>query len=324
MPILYVGTDIAKSSIDIAFVIDKKYHAKYPNHANGFAQIEIFAKNTLTQNSTTSISLHFILESTSTYWQDFAHWAHAQGHRVSVINPTFIHAYGKSLGLRDKTDKVDALLLARYGSREQPTPWQPAPTHIVALVALNRQLAHAKTRLVCEKIRLDTAHADTRPFVLDSIAYWRTQITQLYARIWQMIGDDPVLYRRATLLQTIPGIGKKTAILLVPLILPEKFKSAKHLASFVGVVPRLHQSGSSVHKLPAVGYSGRADIREGLYMPAVAICFGKHRAYRAFVDRLLAHGKNKQQIIIAMMRKLLVIAYQVIVTDTPFDPSKHS
>lgn len=314
---LYIGIDIAKYHLDIAFCINQQYHHRQCANHLPFEQVFIFLSQMVDHTR-----WHFILESTNIYWQTFAQYMHAQGFGVSVINPNFVYAYGKSLGIKNKSDKLDAKLLARYGEREQPNLWQPMPDIFAQLDAMNRQLLHAKKQCMREKIRLHTACTYQADFIKDSINYWQTHIKNLDNTIWQHINTHPLLTHRAKLLQGIYGIGKKTTPLLLALILPERFDTAKKLVSYVGLAPQQNSSGLT-QKNTIIGHSGRRDIRQALYMPAVVVAFGKYRAYQAFVMRLLSKGKHKKQIIIAVMRKILTIAYAVICQNTPFDPNKH-
>lgn len=318
---LYIGIDIAKHSFDAVFEqADTLHHCQFCNDVQGFHDLHHWV---MTYHYSTD-KPHMVMEATGNYWQALATWANAHNLNVSVVNPLHLHAYAKSLGIRTKTDKQDAKLLARYGRHEHPRPWQPKPAHINTLNALLRQLRHHKQSLAKERTRLETACPDTKPHTQNNIRYWQDSIERLELELWQLIDSNDKLTHRASLLATIPGIGKKTIPLLLALIGDgSDFATAKHLVSFVGLAPRHHQSGISIHKTSAIGFSGRKDIRQALFMPAVVVGFGRYPAFQRFVKRLEQQGKHKKQIIIAIMRKLLVIAYNVIKHDRAFDPTCH-
>lgn len=270
------------------------------------------------------LSIHIIMEATSIYWQPLANWAYHQQLRVSVINPLYIRTYAKAVAQRIKNDKQDAALLARYGQKEQPRLWLPKPKEYEELSALVAQRLHHKRSLIKERTRLETASTHTRHLTEYNIRYWQESLTRIDELIWQLIENHAHLSKHADLLGSIPGIGKKTIPILLNLIRDgTDFKNAKHLVSFVGLAPREYQSGTSIHKQATIGKAGRPDIKEALFMSAMVIGFGRHRAFTNFVGRMNRQGKPKKQIIVALMRKLLVIAYQVITTNTPFDPSHH-
>lgn len=270
------------------------------------------------------VSVHIVMEATSIYWQPLATWAFQQNIKVSVVNPLYIHAYAKAVAKKIKTDKQDAALLARYAQKEQPRLWLPRPKEYDELTALVNQRSHHKKILIKERTRLETASYYTKHLTQHNIRYWQDSLTQIDDLIWQLIKSNPDLSHHAKLLSSIPGIGKKTIPVLLNLIGDGTgFDSAKHLVSFVGLAPREYQSGTSIHKQATISKAGRHDIKEALFMPAVVIGFGRHRAFIGFVERLQKNGKPKKQIIIALMRKLLVIAYQVIITNTPYDKNRH-
>lgn len=318
---IYIGIDISKSSFDACFEYNLHlYHQKFTNNTVGFQDFLHWL-----QSHEQHKLLHIIMEATSNYWQNLANWAYHHQLKVSVINPNHIYSYGKAVGKRSKTDKQDAKLLARYGRHEKPRLWVPKPQEYNNLNALVNQRLHHKKALIKERTRLETASIHTKTIALTNIHYWQNSIHLLDKKIWQLIRSHSHLAQRAKLLASIPGVGKKTIPILLALITDgTPFENAKHLVSFVGLAPREYNSGSSIHKQASIGKSGRADIKEALFMPAVVIGFGRHRAFVGFVERLQQKGKTKKQIIVALMRKILVIAYQLIVTETFFDPQRHS
>ena len=147
---------------------------------------------------------------------------------------------------------------------------------------------------------------------------------QIDDQISLLIDKTPELKHRASLLATIPGIGKKTLPYLLATIGDgSSFQSAKHLASYAGLSPRHHQSGISIHKQSAIGFSGQKELRSALFMPAVVVSFGRYPTFEKFVKRMEKKGKTKKQIIIAIMRKLLTISHAVIRQNRPFDKHIH-
>lgn len=100
-----------------------------------------------------------------------------------------------------------------------------------------------------------------------------------------------------------------------------QFKNGKAAATYAGLTPMVYESGSSVCGKPRMSKIGHSDIRKALYMPALVYSFGKckDRVYKHFVDGLLARGKAKKVIIVALMRKLVVIAQSILKSQKPFD-----
>ena len=122
------------------------------------------------------------------------------------------------------------------------------------------------------------------------------------------------------MLVSIPGIGETTAAKILGEILDVKlYQSARQLAAFAGLAPRLHESGSSVRKRAKLSKTGAPRLRKALYFPAIAAI--RHNPYvRALSERLKERGKCPMQVIGAAMRKLIHIAYGVLKSGRPFDP----
>jgi transposase len=136
-------------------------------------------------------------------------------HEVSVVNPAQISAYAKSVLQRGKTDVQDARLIAHFCEREQPMLWQPAPPSQRELLQLVRQLQHLNEAYQAEQNRLNTSSGAVRASIADTVGFLAGQIKQLTAQIDQHIDQhidqDPTLKQNRALLDSIPGIGDKTA-----------------------------------------------------------------------------------------------------------------
>ena len=126
------------------------------------------------------------------------------------------------------------------------------------------------------------------------------------------------------MLRTIPGVGPVAATaILAELPDPARFATAQQAAAYAGLAPREYRSGTSVKKRTRLSKAGNARLRKALYLPALtATRFNPLVA--AFYDRLVAAGKPKMAAVGACMRKLLMIAYGVLKSRTPFDPAKGS
>ena len=98
----------------------------------------------------------------------------------------------------------------------------------------------------------------------------------------------------------------------------QRFKNAKHLASFIGVAPRLMESGTSVRGRSRMSKIGRSQLRKAFFLPAM-VALRYNPIIKSFGERLRASGKNKMQIIGATMRKLIHIVYGVLKNGVPFD-----
>lgn len=313
-----LGIDIAKHKFDIALIINGKFKSKVlDNNPTGFAALIDWLK----AHQVTHV--HACMEATGIYWEALATDLADRGHLVSVVNPAQISAYAKSTLQRGKTDVQDARLIARFCEREQPQVWQPAPANQRVLLQLVRQLEHLNEAYQAEQNRLKTSSGDVYDSIEQTIAFLGEQIKQLSNKIDQHIDQDPTLKSNRTLLDTIPGIGNKTAPwLLAYLGTGERFGRGKQAAAFAGLTPMPWQSGVSVRGKSRISKTGHTELRKILFMPALAT-YGRKKAFVAFVERLKANGKKPIEIVVALMRKIITIAQAVLKTQTPFDASLH-
>ena len=129
---IHLGIDIAKLKFDIALLNQGKFKTKvFANDASG---INACLKWLGTHAAE---PVHACLEATGSYGEALACALHDAGHTVSVLNPARTKAYAQSLGLRQKTDAVDAKMLAHFVQTQQPAVWTPPPPELRALQALS-------------------------------------------------------------------------------------------------------------------------------------------------------------------------------------------
>ena len=204
-----LGIDIAKHKFDAALILNGKY------------------KNKAFDNDQTG------------YWEALASYLVDAHHEVSVVNPAQISAYAKSALQRGKTDVQDARLIARFCEREQPMLWQPAPASQRGLLQLVRQLQHLNEAYQAGQNRLKTSTGAVHASIAETVGFLAGQIKQLTAKIGEHIDQDPALKQNRALLDSIPGIGDKTAPwLLAYLGAGERFGRGKQAAAFAGLSPR--------------------------------------------------------------------------------------
>ena len=315
---MFLGIDVSKKSLDVALLGagPKPRHKVFANNASGHGEMLAW----LEQHSPDAV--HACLEATGT-WADAAALAlHAAGHRVSLVNPAQIHAFGKSGLKRTKTDKADAVLMARFCEMHRPPKWQPPAPEIQQLQGLMRRLKHLQEMLTMEKNRLSSGGvcAAVQASIEEHILYLEEQMDKTRRQVKDHIDGQPDLKGKAQLLDSIPGIGEATAaLLLAELGDMTQFNSARQVAAFAGLVPRIRESGSSVRGRARLSKIGSSRLRQSLYFPALA-ALRSNPFVKALGLRLSAQGKSKMLIVGAAMRKLLHLAYGVLKSGQPFNP----
>lgn len=313
-----LGIDIAKASFAVTLLAaGDAYHAHFSNDGVGFAKLTRWLhKRQIAQ-------LQACMEATGAYWEALADYLHAQGHVVSVVNPARIKAFAESHLARNKTDQLDAQLIARFCHSQQPLAWTPPPPEQRALQALVRQV-EALQQMRQQEVNRLAAGVEVTAVVAAlqaHIAFIEEQIEQLLQQVEAHIQQHPHLREQRELLVSIPGIGKRTALtLLAEIVEVTRFSGAPQLAAYAGVSPRQRRSGSSVRGRTRLCKTGNAALRKALYFPAI-VARRHNPLIRTFCDRLAQRGKTKMQIIGAAMRKLLHLVYGVLKSGQPFDPN---
>jgi len=308
-----LGIDIAKMKLDVCLLINgKALMKKFDNELKGFKLLQGWLRSLRIERA------HACLEATGSYGEAVAEFLHEQGHRVSVVNPLRINGFAKSDLKRNKTDQADARTIAEFCLAKDPEDWHPMPPEIKQLQALTRRIEALERMLGVETNRLEMAPDAVRPSIERMIETLREEIENVQRLIKDHINNNPDLKRQSNLLQTIPGIGEKTARLLLGEIEFHSFESARALAAFVGVTPRRFQSGSSINRT-RLSKLGNGRVRKALYFPAI-VAVQCNQIVKLFAQRLSDNGKTPMQVVGAAMRKLLHIAFGVIKNNRPFDP----
>jgi transposase len=310
-----LGIDVGKEYIDCELLGEKRATRRVHNTVRGFEQLVAWLGNRKVRK------VHACMEATGGWSEELAYYLQERGHDVSIVNPVQIRAFGQSELSRTKTDRADAGLIARFCLAMKPTVWEPptpAERRLRQLVRRRRSLVEMRTQ---ELNRLEAPGTENvEKSIRKLIATLDEEIVELGSAIKKTIDDDDDLKGKRDLIESIDGIGPTTsATILAEAPHIDKFESAKALTAFAGVCPQLRQSGRSVSSSRTTKIGNR-EIRKVLYMAAMA-ALRSNAVIKAFADRLQERGKTKMEIIVATMRKLLVLVFGVLKTKQPFDPN---
>jgi transposase len=312
----YAGADISKAWLDIALLppdangggggSERCPRMRAANDAAGHAAIQAWIARQVggggggggggePASAEPEPLVHLGLEATGAYGVAFARVMVAAGFRVSLINPAQIKSFGKSELLRNKTDRIDAALIARFCRALTPPAWMPPPDAVVELRALVRRCAALKEMRTAEINRLKSGalSADAAASVERTIAFLDAEIATISAAAARLIAADPELARQAELLRSIPGFGPRAvAVLLGELPDLRRFEHAKKVAAFVGIAPSENSSGT---RQPGPGSGAISRVGNPLVRSTLVLCaLSARRAnpvLKLFADRLAAAGK---------------------------------
>lgn len=315
-----IGIDVSKRKLDIALLIKGKVKSKvFDNSTAGHAGLTqwLLGHGVLPEQS------HICLEATGPYSETVAIALVEAGWRVSVVNPARIKGFAQGELVRNKTDRADASLLARFCAAMQPSLWEPPPLAWRELRGWVDRLQALKQMHQQESNRMEAYRASGQAPLMKAVRSHLDWLEEKIATLERDINDHidrhPELKRDAQLLRSIPGVGDVTvAKVLAYAGDVRRFANAKALAAFIGVTPRQRLSGSSVKGRTMMSRTGHADLRRALYMPGL-VARRHNPVLQAFGDRLSAAGLAPKAVVGAVMRKLAHLIYGVIKSGLPFD-----
>ena len=312
---LAVGVDVSKVKLDVAILHNHSKHKTkvFSNNQKGFIQL-------LSWLSSFDSELHFCLEATGVYSEELAEFLDDEGHLVSVVNPASIKHFGGTRLSRTKTDKADAKLILDYCQTIKPEAWIRPSQNKKALakwVKAGSNLVDIKRQL--SNFREGSREKEVNEFLSEIEEFLAKKEEEIAQVTSEIIADEPELKQKHDLVISIPGIGKKTAILLIAL-LPEidRFTASKQLEAFLGLNPFQKSSGSSVNRKTQISKKGNSYLRRSLYMPALS-SMQSNPALIAQRARLMEKNKAGKVCVIACMRRIIRWVYAVLKSRKPFN-----
>ena len=307
-----VGVDISKDMLDVHLHPDNMAR-RFTNNSKGFtALIDWLAQQNRAQR--------IIFEPTGAYHHAFERRLGQNGMPMIKVNPLQARRFAEAIGSRAKTDAVDAAMLARFGALGE---LQPRPILSQSLDDL-KELLVARRALIKDRTAATNRDHVVRAPLLKRLASQRQrqierQLDAIDAAMRDLCQVDPDLKARLAILVSIPGIGEATALTML-IEMPELGTiENKCVSSLAGLAPIARDSEKTRKKRFIRG--GRAHLRQALFMPAlVAVRFNAtmKQKYEAFV----ADGKPKKVAIVAVMRKLIVLANALLRDQRNWTPSR--
>jgi transposase len=304
-----VGIDVAKDSFDLA-VCGHTDGRTLPMNAAGFRQLRAVLRridNPLV-----------VLEATGGYERRLANHLHDAGVPVSVVNPRQVRDFARAHNQLAKTDTLDARIIARFG-QQMPVRRYARPTaaqeRLKACIVRREQVLDM---LIAERARLQQTDDRNACISLRRLikVLEREQAT-LDAGIHELTEADETIRQRRDLLESVPGVGRQTAAMLIAMV-PELGQVTRgQIARLIGVAPINRDSGLMRGHRTTGG--GRANVRRAMYMP-VLVAMRHNAVIRQFYERLCAAGKPKKVAIVAALRKLIIILNSMIRTSTVWNP----
>ncbi len=296
-----IGIDVASEKLDIFDALLGKASVI----ANGPRELRAFIKGICDPQQTL-----VICEATGAYEHYLVDALHEANIHVCVANPRQVRDFAKGHGFLEKTDRIDARMIAVFGQQVDVNLTQPRSDAEKKLIALVRRRSQLLQLLGQENNRLRLCfEGEVRQLLRKSISYLEKQQKQLDARIETALKEFGKADPRIDVIASMPGVGVVTTATVI-CELPEIGKlSRTEISKLVGVAPLAKQSGKSEGKRPVRG--GRSQVRKVLYMASL-VATQRNPTIKAFYRRLLKRGKPKKLALVACMRKLITILNDMV------------
>ncbi len=310
-PPVYVGIDVCKERLDV-YLHPLGQQFSGASDAGGWRCV----RRRLKAHEIERV----VMEPTSKYHRAAHRHLVAVGIRVALINPRRARQFAQAFGQLAKTDQIDARILALIGERLQPAEVMPPTADEEAL----EELAGARSAALAERTAISNRlGTTTTAFLRRELASrgrsLEAHIKRLEARIKAMIAADPVMARQAVIIRSIPGMGPVNVLAILTGLREIGRLNGREAAALAGLAPFADDSGPRQGRRRIQG--GRANLRKALYMAAVAAsrC---NPELKSFYQRLRASGKPAKLALIAIARKLIVLANTLVTENRIWQPMR--
>lgn len=318
---LFVGVDIAAASATVSWLIaggEPSLAQTIPQNPAGIVELQRLLAATGVPPGETLL----VLEATGSYWVTLATTLHDAGYAVAIINPSQAYHFAKSRLQADKTDDIDAQLLARFAAERRPERWEPPPAiyHELrqrlrirdTLITMRQQARNQRHALVQWPEVIAAAKEQMDEVITDL----DTRIKQLEREIaGQLAGSEWA--SSAEKLQRVRGIGVITTAWL--LMATRNFTTCttpEAAVGYAGLAPAKRRSGTSLRPAEHLRRHGHLRLRAALFQAALS-AIRYNPEIGAFYERLLAAGKPRKVARCAAARKLVRAAWAVVKRDMP-------
>lgn len=290
------GVDVSKAKLDVC-IEPGHWFASFNNDTTGIAELAAFCREH-------AVSL-VVMEASGGYERRAFVELWEQGISCALTNPRNVRRYAEAMGILEKTDRIDSSVIARFAHAKNLAP-TPLPSQAQQrLKALVTRLRQVTDDLTVQKQRRASLFESTemRASIDEVIALLKRQSRSIEGEIASMIDDDPLWAKLAETWRAVKGVAGRTVARLHAELPEIGTLSNKAIAKLAGLAPIANDSGKRKGKRPTRG--GRAGVRSILFLVAATVA-RYDKSLADFRARLVAAGKEKMVIRIALARKLLV------------------
>jgi transposase len=290
------GVDVSQKHLDVC-LWPQEETGRFDNNPDGLLHLACWCLER-------QVAL-VVMEATGGHERQAYHGLWVQNVPCAIVNAHQVRCFAKAMGRLEKTDRIDAALIAHFAAIRQIGPGPEPHVDKERLRALTVRLQQITIDITVQKQRLSsTFDAESQDSLSQTIAFLTAQAKQIEAKIGGMIHDDPLWSHLDQALRSVKGVAGRTVACLMAHLPEIGTLSNKAIAKLVGLAPLADDSGRRTGQRRIKG--GRSRVRSILFLVS-AIAARFHDGLNAFAQRLQEQAKPKMVIRIALARKLLVI-----------------
>ena len=296
-------------------------HKTFANAAKGFEALLAWVQ----KHSDQSIAIRFVMEATGVYHEALAYFLEEKDKEVTIVLPSKISSYMRTLDVKTITDKTASEAIARFGIERKLDTWK-RPKDIFRKL---RQLTRQRVQIVEERTMVkNQLHADrTEAYSNKSslarinarIKILNKQEQEIKTEIAELLSSDTEIKKTVVLICSLSGIGLLTAaIVLAETNGFDLIRNKRQLASYAGFDVREKQSGTSIKGKPKISKKGNKHLRKAMHLPALSAIRHDQR-FKAVFARLVSKHGIKMKAVVAVQRRLLEMIYTIYKTNKKYD-----
>jgi transposase len=323
-----VGIDVAQKELVVS--LGRMYddwtpelygHKTFANTQKGFMTLVSWIKKMTDEG----VAVRYVMEATGVYHESLAYFLDEKGYDQTIVLPSKISNYFRTLSVKTITDQTAAEAIAMFGLEKKLESWKRPKKVYRDLKQLTRerdQLVQERT-MVKNQLHAEQAEAYPNPSSVERIKkrieFLNKQENDIKAEIAALVKSDQEVSRSVEMTSSVTGVGLLTcATVLAETNGFELIRNKKQLTSYAGLDVREKQSGTSVKGKPRISKKGNKYLRKAMHLPALAAIRHDER-FKAIYARLVSKHGIKMKAAVAVQRKLLELIYIIYKTNVPYD-----
>ncbi len=297
----------------------------FKNDNQGFKSLLKWSEKNFLQN----LEHFFVVEATGVYHEKLAYFLVDNGLKISVVLPSKISHYRKSMNLKTDNDKTAAIGIAEFGLVKKLDAWKKPEPILRTFRQLLRERAQLQSMLVEVK---SMQHAHTTGVIYSEKTtkrfkkqndFYKSQVKEVEQEIDELLESNPDIKSKVENICTINGVGKLTVLAIAGET--EGFnliRNKRQLVSYAGLDVVDKSSGTSVRGKSRISKRGNSWIRRALYFPALTAV--KHSpGFKSDYARIVKNTAVKMKGVVAIERKLLILIYTLWKSEETYDPERY-